>query len=67
MEWIKWWKNKDFCIILASCLLTIVISAIIAQFVAFPYNLIIILVLCAINGFIVRKFGTRMIKNILKE
>ena len=67
MEWIKWWKNKDFCIVLASMLLTVVISALIAQFIPFPYNLVIIIGLCIVNGFIVRYFGSRMIKNILKK
>lgn len=67
MAWIKWQKNKDFCIILASGLLTIAISIVIAQFVAFPYNLIIIIALCIGNGFIVRHFGSRMIKDALKK
>lgn len=54
MEVIKWWKNKHFCLIVLTLVLTVVIGGICGYFIPFPYNLVIILILCVVCGIIVR-------------
>lgn len=56
MTWIKWWKNKDFCVILIAGFLSVILSALSAIFLPleFPYNLMVVLFICAVGGNIMR-------------
>lgn len=67
MEVIKWWKNKNFCILLAILLTAVVVSALLGQFVPFPYNLISILVVCGVSGFFARKKLIEVLKEICSK
>jgi uncharacterized membrane protein YccC len=49
-NWIKWWKNKTVMNIIYILLTTVISSAISAIFIPWPWNLITVLIICAIGG-----------------
>lgn len=49
-NWIKWWKNKTVMNIMYILLTTVISSAISAIFIPWPWNLITVLIICAIGG-----------------
>lgn len=67
MTWIKWWKNKDYCLLLLVVLLIMLGSFLSAKFIIYPMNLIIVLLLCALGGYILKKKMTKIIVNILES
>jgi uncharacterized membrane protein YccC len=49
-NWIKWWKSKTVMNIIYILLTTVISSAISAIFIPWPWNLITVLIICAIGG-----------------
>jgi hypothetical protein len=69
MTWVKWWKNKDFCIILIAGFLSVILSALSVEFLPlkFPYNLILVLIICAIGGNVIRIKARRILDKLAKD
>ena len=56
---IKWWKNKTVMNIMYILLTTVISSAISAIFIPWPWNLITVLIICAIGGLSSRSIGLK--------
>lgn len=64
MSWIKWWKDKTFCLILTLGFLAVGLSALFA--ILFPnyIGLIIVICICAACGIPMRILINKKIKEI---
>ena len=62
-NWIKWWKNKTVVNIIRILLITVISSAISGIFIPWPWNLITILIICAIGGLSTRRIAIKAIIN----
>lgn len=58
-KWIKWWKNKTVVTIISILLTSVISSAIAGVFIPWPWNLITVLVICAIGGISSRKIAIK--------
>jgi hypothetical protein len=59
MELIRWWKNKHALIIALTLIIIVVECAICGLVIPFPYNLIVIFILCIIYGIAIRKLKAK--------
>lgn len=53
MEWIKWWKDKTFLTILATCVVAIVLAFVFARFISWGW--IVSMLIGVLSGLFIRK------------
>lgn len=65
MTWIKWWADTDLLTIILTGLSAVICSALSAILIpVYPINLIVVLIICAIGGYIMRKTIIKILDDI---
>ena len=65
--WIKWWKNKNIVIMMCIMFGAVGLSALFAQILAYPWNLITVILICIPSGITARKLITKEIDKLMER
>lgn len=65
--WIKWWKYKISWILIITALLSMFFSFLSAKFIIYPYNIIIVLLICFIGGQIMYRSAKNAIEKWIEN
>lgn len=66
--WVKWWENKNLLTIVLTALLSVACSVVSAVYIPiFPWNLIVVIIICGIGGGIIYRTARRIIDDFVKS